>query len=100
VVRTELVTFLDSDDEYLPHRLATTVEHFAQRHDFDLLISSFQTMKGRHLLSSVNPTVPLFGWELELVVMANGIFIAGSAITARRTALRRAGGFDPTLRRL
>lgn len=98
--RSELVTFLDSDDEYLPHRLASTVEHFAQPNVSDLLISSFQTTKGGERLASVNPTVTLSGSALELVVMAYGIFIAGSAITARRAALRRAGGFDPALRRL
>jgi len=98
--RSELVTFLDSDDEYLPHRLASTVALATQRQGIDLLISSFQTVKGGRSLSSANPDAMLSGWELELVLMAYGIFIAGSAITACRMAVKRAGGFDPAIRRM
>jgi hypothetical protein len=93
------VTFLDSDDAYLPHRLAATVEA-AQHGGIDLLLSSFRTVKGDRSLSSTNPDALLSGWQLELALMAYGIFIAGSAITVRRAALKRAGGFDPDIRRM
>ena len=93
------MTFLDSDDAYLPHRLAATVEA-AQHGGIDLLLSSFRTVKGDRSLSSTNPDALLSGWQLELALMAYGIFIAGSAITVRRAALKRAGGFDPDIRRM
>src|SRR3954463_14993353 len=41
-----VVTFLDSDDVYLPDRLARTLEQFDNNPSLEVLISSFVSLKG------------------------------------------------------
>jgi glycosyltransferase involved in cell wall biosynthesis len=98
--RAGLLTFLDSDDEFLPHRLETIVEMCKGLSAPELLISSFQTMKRDQARPAVNPNLYLTGPHLEQALMMYGIMIAGSGITVRRETLVRAGGFAPTIRRL
>lgn len=95
-----LVTFLDSDDEFLPHRLETTVRRLESRPDVQLLLSSFQTLKRGRVDDSINPGVELTGSELEHVLMTHGVYIAGTSITVRRSLLIETRGFAPTLLRM
>lgn len=93
------LAFLDSDDEYLPHRLEVTWQKI-QTARWQLLLSSFLTMKRGRPRPAINPAAELSGPELEEALMAHSIFIAGSSITVSRQTLLRAGGFDPALRRM
>jgi glycosyltransferase involved in cell wall biosynthesis len=43
MARAPIVTFLDSDDEFLPHRLEATLTIFEEDPETDLLLSSFAT---------------------------------------------------------
>lgn len=100
MARAEVVTFLDSDDEFLPHRLQRTVEIMCQDRRSDVLLSSFHTCKRGRLVASMNPDVRLAADELEHSLMAHAVVIAGSAITVRRELLTRCGGFAGHLGRM
>jgi len=100
MARAPLVTFLDSDDEYRPHRLETTVELLSRHPEIALVSTSFITEKGGVALKSINGDALLAPDTFERALISHAIFIAGSAITARRAAIRAAGGFDPTLWRM
>lgn len=100
MARAPLVTFLDSDDEFRAHRLRSTVDLFAHHPEIGLLSSSFVTEKGGVVLKSVNTDAVLAPDAFERALISHAIFIAGSAITARRAVIRDAGDFDPTLWRM
>jgi glycosyltransferase involved in cell wall biosynthesis len=99
MARSEWLTFLDSDDEYMPHRLAVTSQAIKSSHS-DLLLSSFTTLKRGRQRAAVNPDVLLSPKDLEQVLIMHGVFIAGSSITVRKRTLLRAGAFDPALMRM
>ena len=99
LARAPWLTFLDSDDEYLPQRLEN-VSAAAEHRTPDLLLSSFQTMKRGQPQAAANPSLDLSGEELERALMTHSIFIAGSCITVRRKLLQRVGGFAPGIRRM
>ena len=98
--RAEVVTFLDSDDEFLPHRLARTVQVMGEDRSTDVLLSSFHTGKRGSSVPRINPDARLGADELEHALMAHAVVIAGSAITVRRDVLARCGGFAPQLGRM
>ncbi|ODT13575.1 MAG: hypothetical protein ABS35_37515 [Kaistia sp. SCN 65-12] len=98
--RADIVAFLDSDDVYLEDRLATTLAIFRARPDIALVLSSFVTIEGNRRTDCVNPGRLIDAAALEEALVAHSVFIAGSAITARTTVLRQAGGFDPEVRRM
>lgn len=96
----EFITFLDSDDEYLPFRLGRSIELLKANPDFNLVLSSFETTRGAKRTASVNRDMRLSPLALERQLMAHTIFIAGSAITVRRKALANGGRFEADLGRL
>ncbi len=98
--RSPLLAFLDSDDIYLPHRLAWTVERFGREPDLDLVISSFETIRGDRRSRSVNREAYVDAATLEKALVMQVIYIAGSAITVRRETLLSAGAFDIDIPRL
>ena len=97
-----LISFLDSDDLYLPHKLGLVVRTFAERPELDVLLDSFAKE-----YPAGNPRKPTP--RRNLVIEANQEFIealfnrrlwkATSAISIRREAAIRAGLFDETLKR-
>jgi glycosyltransferase involved in cell wall biosynthesis len=99
LARAEWLTFLDSDDEYLPHRLETLQERI-RTSPHPLLLSSFLTIKRGQPRPAINPSRLLSPHELEAALMAHTVLIAGSAITVRRQMLHKVGGFDPSIRRM
>lgn len=98
--RSEWLTFLDSDDEYLPQRLELLAGVRQSRPELQLILSSFLTMKRDQPTLSANPELYLDGDELEQVLMSHGVYIAGTSITVRRSLLLAAGGFTPSILRL
>lgn len=98
--RSSLLAFLDSDDVYLPHRLAWTAEKFRAEPDLNLVISSFETIRGDRRSRSVNREGFVDAATLEKALVMQVIYIAGSAITVRRAPLLAAGSFDVDIPRL
>ena len=98
--RAPIVTFLDSDDVYLPDRLERTLTRFDQTPSLELLISSFITVKGRRSTDCVNREALLDKSTLQRALVSQTIFIAGSAITARRESLLAIGGYDCDISRM
>ncbi|MCZ8547544.1 glycosyltransferase family 2 protein [Mesorhizobium qingshengii] len=98
--RAPVVTFLDSDDVYLPHRLERTLSWFEDNPALQVLISSFVSLKSNRATNCVNREVFLSPTMLERALVAQTIFIAGSAITARREALLGIGGYDSDITRM
>jgi glycosyltransferase involved in cell wall biosynthesis len=98
--RAPVVTFLDSDDVYLPHRLQRTLARFDDNPALQVLISSFVSLKGNRATNCVNREGFVGPAVLERGLVAQTIFIAGSAITARREALLEIGGYDSDITRM
>ena len=98
--RAPVVTFLDFDDVYLPDRLERTLARFEDNPSIEVLISSFVSLKGGRSTNCVNRNACLSPATLERALVAQTIFIAGSAITARREALLSIGGYDSDITRM
>ncbi|MBU2146147.1 MAG: glycosyltransferase [Alphaproteobacteria bacterium] len=98
---SNLLTFLDSDDEFLPGRLERSVSFLGERPEIDLSISSFHICKdGRTMTPTVNQNALFDARTLERSVFAQVTSIAGTAITVRRRAIEAVGLFDEGLWRL
>mgnify|MGYP001161472936 CR=1 FL=1 len=102
---SELITFLDSDDEFLPDRLELITEFFEGQPSCNLMISSFETRKRSEADSDKtspgsNPEAFVPPEQLEILLFAHAVYIAGSAISIRSPLLKRIGGFDQDLMRM
>jgi glycosyltransferase involved in cell wall biosynthesis len=97
-----IVSFLDSDDEFLPHKLAFVADYFAAHAEIDGLVDSFEI---RYPAAANRPAVPRRNpvlddsASLREAVFARRLYKATPAISARRQALLDIGMFDETLRR-
>ncbi|TIV24598.1 MAG: glycosyltransferase family 2 protein, partial [Mesorhizobium sp.] len=98
--RAPVVTFLDSDDVYLPDRLARTLARFDQNPSLEVLISSFLSLKGSRSTKCINRETFLDKSALQRALVSQTIFIAGSAITARHESLLAIGGYDSDITRM
>lgn len=95
-----IVTFLDSDDVYLPDRLQRTLERFEENPSLEVLISSFVSVKGGRSTRCVNREAFLARNAFERALVAQTIFIAGTAISATRESLLAIGGYDSDIVRM
>ncbi|TJV71901.1 MAG: glycosyltransferase family 2 protein [Mesorhizobium sp.] len=98
--RAPVVTFLDSDDVYLPDRLERTLARFDQNPSLEVLISSFLSLKGSRSTKCINRETFLDKSTLQRALVSQTIFIAGSAITARHESLLAIGGYDSDITRM
>ncbi len=99
LARSNLVAFLDSDDEYLPFRLERSVAMFGADPSINITISSFQACKAGRMTPTTNGGARLSPLDFERALMAQVTAIAGSAITVRKAAFEAVGLFDEALRR-
>jgi len=98
----DIVSFIDSDDEFLPEKLAAVSAIFAARPEIDALVDSFELRyppeKGRPPAPRRNPAIE-DPEEFRRAVFARRLYKATPAISARRRALLDIGMFDETLKR-
>jgi glycosyltransferase involved in cell wall biosynthesis len=95
-----LVSFLDSDDTYLPDRLGAAVAFFASHPEVDLRLHSFMSVVGSRQVPCVNPDAILNQEDLERYLIGYCLNLGGSGITTRRQAFDEIGGFDVTILRM
>ena len=98
-----LIAFLDSDDRYLPDKLAFTVAEFERRPGLDLLVDSFIKIQppGSSKREAVRRNPVISDRELfRTALFTRLLWKATPSITVRREAALKAGLFDETLRRL
>ena len=103
IARASLISFLDSDDRYLPTKLAWTVAEFDQKPELDLIVDSFVKIGApgarRSELVRRNPVIN----DRELfrkALFTRQLWKATPAISVRRETAVKAGMFDESLRRL
>jgi glycosyltransferase involved in cell wall biosynthesis len=96
--RAPILCFLDSDDRYLPGKLAFVRDWFDEHPTFDVLVDSFRVVDGRRSRLRRNP-VTLDPSLFRRLVFGRALWKATPAISARRDALVEAGMFDESLRR-
>lgn len=100
LARSQIVTYLDSDDVFIENRLQNVLTAFEQHPELNVFISSFYSIKHGEHRDSINPDVHLNSENFERALMAHAVCIAGSAISARLDAIKSVGGFTPYLARL
>ena len=98
-----LIAFLDSDDRYLPAKLAFAVAEFERRPGLELLVDSFIKVQppGSSKREVVRQNPVISDRELfRTALFTRLLWKATPAITVRRETALKAGLFDETLRRL
>ena len=94
---TEVVVFLDADDEFLPGRLAAIEAVFAERPDVDIVTTDAYVVHGDRVLGRwYGPTHPLPGDDQRAALLSRNPVFGHAAV--RRAAFLRAGGFDESIR--
>lgn len=97
-----LICFLDSDDEFLPHKLGFIARYFEENPEIEVLIDSYHLIyppeKGKPSADRINPELRGSA-EVEQAVFGRRLFNATPALSARRDALIAVGLFDETLKR-
>jgi glycosyltransferase involved in cell wall biosynthesis len=98
-----LIAFLDSDDRYLPNKLACVVDEFERRPKLDLLVDSFIKVQppGSRKAEVIRRNPVIDDRErFRTALFTRQLWKATPAITVRREIAMEAGLFDETLRRL
>lgn len=98
----ELIAFLDSDDVWLPNKLANQValfEQLSQKHNPDLLVVGSGFYDPNRKTGSLRARTPMNSCEAHL--FASGCWFApGSSVLMSRKAFELVGPQDETMRRL
>jgi glycosyltransferase involved in cell wall biosynthesis len=96
--RAGIVAFLDSDDAYLPHRLAAPLAAFAADADLVCTLSSAIRHDRKRSREARIPAVRLAAPAFEWALLCDLIPVEATSITVRREAALAAGGFCERLR--
>lgn len=98
-----LIAFLDSDDRYLPNKLAWVVAEFERRPKLDLLVDSFIKVQPpgsrKTEIARRNPVID-DRERFRTALFTRQLWKATPAITVKREIALEAGLFDETLSRL
>lgn len=100
--RGEIICFLDSDDEFLPGKLAYVSRFFAENGEIDFLIDSYELVRGEDPEADAilrrNPVLSANA-DVETAIYARRLHKSTPALNVRRAAILKVGKFDESLRR-
>jgi glycosyltransferase involved in cell wall biosynthesis len=96
--RAGIVAFLDSDDAYLPHRLAAPLAAFASDAGLVCTLSSAIRHDRKRSREARIPATRLTGSAFEWALICDLIPVEATSITVRREAALAVGGFCERLR--
>jgi glycosyltransferase involved in cell wall biosynthesis len=98
--KAPLIAFLDSDDTYLPEKLARVVAEFERSPKLELLVDSFVKIQPSGARVVRKNRVIRDRELFRRALFTRILWKATPSISARKDAIVRAGMFDETLRRL
>src|SRR5215475_5423221 len=96
--RADIVAFLDSDDAYLPYRLAAPVAAFAADSSLVCTLSSAIRHDRKRSREARIPAVRLAAPAFEWALICDLVPVETTSITVRRDAALAAGGYCERLR--
>src|SRR5262245_58331175 len=96
--RAGIVAFLDSDDAYLPHRLAGPLAAFAADAGLVCTLSSAIRHDRKRSRTALVPAVRLAAPAFEWALICDLVPVEATSITVRREAALAVGGFCERLR--
>ena len=97
--RGEIVSFLDSDDLFLPNKLQTVADVFSRRDDLGVLMDSFRKARpGRDETLCRNPMID-HRHDLVRALFGRRIWKSAAGISVERDLAIRIGLFDEGLKR-
>ena len=96
VARGEYVSFIDTDDYWMPNKLAETVNVLEQYPQIDFHSHGFIVVDEQDQVFNQSKLIRFNGLKegIHLDILRNGNFIAGSATTVRTKKIKDMGGFD------
>lgn len=100
LARAPVLAFLDSDDIYLPGRLARPLGVLAEAPDVGIVLSAFTTAKREKSTIVRLPDRTYGNGELVRFLARHVLPPSTTGVTIRREVFLKAGGFDPTVKRI
>jgi len=82
--RSDLIAFLDSDDEFLESRVEELINEFNNNSRLQILIGSFIVNKNGKLQTPSYPSNTISNEQLQTLLVAHGIPITFSSVAARK----------------
>lgn len=98
--RAQILSFLDSDDRYLPDRLSSDLAFFTKHPNIDVRISSFLSVRNSDSSHAKNPEAVFSREEFQRYLVGYCLNLGSSGISIRRRAFEEIGGFDESLIRM
>jgi glycosyltransferase involved in cell wall biosynthesis len=98
IAAATIVSFIDSDDIYLPGRLSVPLKIFANEPDVACVLSSARKFKRSVSRDAHIPALKLAPSAFEWALLCDLIPVEATSITVRRETALAAGGFCPRLR--
>lgn len=93
------IAFLDSDDEFHPHRASSIIDHFNSQADSEVLIDSFIVQKKNNYETTKYPSKSVDNTQLEELLVAHAIPLTFSSISAKKSRIVDNNLIDTTLHR-
>jgi len=97
--RSDLITFLDSDDAFEASRIEKLISFYAVHPDVDCLIDGYIEVNADHVSVHRQPRVTPPSPEIRRLLLMHCLPLTNSALSLRRSAFEAVGGYDEALSR-